>query len=68
MNAENSIHVDFTLDHNKYQTLKLNNKEILLKPCIKYLGIILDKRLTWSQHTKEKQAIKFSPSLRPILK
>lgn len=32
---------------------KLNNKDIPLKLFIKYSGIILDKRLKQSYHTKE---------------
>jgi len=31
--------------------------DILIKPKVKYLGIIIDKRLTWSPHLKSKRKL-----------
>jgi len=50
--------------------LQFNNKPIPVHQSTKYLGITLDKRLTWSNHTKQKRKQLNSRLhlLRPLLK
>ena len=53
-------------------TLKLNNKAISQKSHIKYLGVIIDEHLTWSQHTttiakKISRSIGIMYKLRPYM-
>ena len=53
-------------------TLKLNNKAISQKSHIKYLGVIIDEHLTWSQHTttiskKVSRSIGIMYKLRPFM-
>ena len=52
-----STHVTFTLRKRTYPPLLLNNKNIPQSNDVKYLGIHLDRRLTWRKHiwTKRKQ-------------
>lgn len=57
VNAEKSVHVTFTLRRRTCQPLFLNNIRIPSQDKVKYLGLILDKRLTWAQHIKEKRLV-----------
>lgn len=56
-NETKSIHVTFTLNKETCPPVILNDKEIPQDNCAKYLGIHLDRRLTWKKHifTKRKQ-------------
>lgn len=54
----------------KYRSLKFNNTQIPQHQSIKYFGITLDKRLTWSNHIKQKHK-QLNPRLhllQPLLK
>jgi hypothetical protein len=71
INMEKSVQVTFTSKQSPCECLQLimNNAPIPVQTKIKYLGIMLDKRLTWGPHLKEK--IKSSNNrihiLRPLL-
>jgi len=52
INAEKSFHVPFTLRKEISPVLYFGRIEIPIETKIKYLGLILDKRLTWGQHLK----------------
>lgn len=63
VNEEKSIHVTFTNRKETCPPVLLNNKLIPQKEEVKYLGMHLDRRLTWHKHifTKRKQlGIKFT--------
>jgi len=55
INENKSVQVNFTLKKNDCPQLSLNNIPIPIKNETKYLGVHLDKRLTWAQHTKNKR-------------
>jgi hypothetical protein len=44
---QKSVHVTFTLNKNTCSPIQLNNKEIPQAESTKYLGIHIDRRLTW---------------------
>lgn len=55
LNPTKSTAVIFTLRRPKnYNNLKLNGQNITWSPNIKYLGVILDKKLTWNPHISSK--------------
>lgn len=54
MNEDKSIHCTFTLRHGICQTLYLNNQSLPNAQCVRYLGILIDRRLTWLPHIKNK--------------
>lgn len=56
-NESKSTHVTFTLRRAMCPPVKLNDEEIPQKDCVKYLGMHLDRRLTWKAHiwAKRKQ-------------
>ena len=70
INADKSIHVPFTLNKKNSPTLIFQEALIPTQSYVKYLGIILDKRLTWGPHLKSKRKILNSRLhlLRPIFK
>lgn len=56
-NENKSNHITFTLRKDTCPPVKLNNKSIPQSNDVRYLGIHLDRRLTWQKHifTKRKQ-------------
>jgi len=70
INDNKSAQVNFSLKKKECPSLKFNNKPIPLHQSTKYLGITLDKRLTWANHTKNKRKQLNSRLhlLRPLLK
>lgn len=56
-NKDKSVHVTFTLRKETCPQVKLYNEEVPQEDNAKYLGIHLDRRLTWKKHiwTKRKQ-------------
>ncbi|GBP26472.1 RNA-directed DNA polymerase from mobile element jockey [Eumeta japonica] len=57
VNQGKSVHVTFTLRRETCPPIKLHNEEIPQSEDAKYLGMHLDRRLTWRKHiwTKRKQ-------------
>jgi hypothetical protein len=66
VNETKSVQVTFTLKKNTCPPVHLNNKQLTQPEDIKYLGIYLDRKLTWPEHvsTKRKQ---LNPKLRKLL-
>ncbi|KAL4143538.1 hypothetical protein QTP88_005857 [Uroleucon formosanum] len=50
MNETKSIHGTFALRQGVCLTLYLNNQPLPPVQCIRYLGILIDRRLTWKPH------------------
>ena len=55
VNTEKSVHVTFTLRRNDCLPVKLNGIHIPTSTSVKYLGLHLDRRLTWQKHIKMKR-------------
>lgn len=57
VNESKSVHVTFTNRRNTCPPVRLNNIQIPQREEVKYLGIHLDRRMTWKKHifTKRKQ-------------
>lgn len=57
MNETKFVHITFPLCHGIYLPIKLNNQEIPVSGVAKYLGLHIDKHLTWQTHIfiKKKQ-------------
>ncbi|KAL4136298.1 hypothetical protein QTP88_007846 [Uroleucon formosanum] len=56
LNENKSTFITFTLGLKNSQPIKLNNSIIQTQNSIKYLGLHLDKRLTWATHIKNKRS------------
>ena len=54
-NESKSVHVTFTLHKQTCPVVKLNNKTIPQHNEVKYLGLHLDRRLTWKKHVESKR-------------
>jgi hypothetical protein len=55
INTDKSVQVTFTLRRRECPPLYINNNRIPQRNSVKYLGLLIDKRLTWKQHLKEKR-------------
>ena len=55
VNENKSTHVTFTLRRGNCPHIKINNKFIPQKNEVNYLGVHLDKRLTWKKHIETKR-------------
>lgn len=54
-NESKSVHVTFTLHKRTCPMVKLNNISIPQHNDVKYLGLHLDRRLTWKKHIESKR-------------
>lgn len=70
INPDKSIYVPFTLKKSIPLPLYFQGIQIPISSEVKYLGVLIDKRLTWGPHIKSKRKILNSRLhlLRPILK
>ena len=55
VNTQKSVQITFSLRHGKCPPVSLNGYAIPESETVKYLGVHLDRRLTWKIHIKEKQ-------------
>ena len=57
INTEKSVHIVFifTLRKGGCPRLTVNNSEMPINDSVKYLGLHIDKRLTWKEHIKAKK-------------
>lgn len=55
LNHNKSIHTTFTLRRGHCPNVSVNNIPIPTLDAVKYLGLILDQRLTWNKHIKAKR-------------
>ncbi|KAF0765069.1 Uncharacterized protein FWK35_00005114, partial [Aphis craccivora] len=57
LNNNKSIHTTFTLRHELCPSITVNNLPIPSLDTVKYLGLNLDKRLTWQNHIRKKRLL-----------
>jgi hypothetical protein len=57
INHSKSIHTTFILKLTPLPEVTLNGIPISPFPTVKYLGLTLDKRLTWAQHIRDKRLL-----------
>jgi hypothetical protein len=57
LNHNKSVHTTFTLKHGICPSVFVDNIPIPPSDTVKYLGLTLDKRLTWKQHISSKRLI-----------
>lgn len=55
VNPDKSKHITFALRRENCPSLQMNSTTIPASDTVNYLGIILDRRLTWKQHLKSKR-------------
>jgi hypothetical protein len=55
INATKFVQLTFTLRKEQCPIVYINNAEIPQSPTVKYLGLHLDSRLTWTQHLAKKK-------------
>ncbi|KAL4132267.1 hypothetical protein QTP88_009456 [Uroleucon formosanum] len=55
INQNKSTHTTFTLKQEICPNITLNNVQIPTSDTVKYLGLFLDKRLTWKKHLQTKR-------------
>lgn len=56
INEEKSAHITFTLKRRNCRNITLNNKIVPQVDTVKYLGLHLDKKLTWKYHIMKKKS------------
>jgi len=68
-NNEKSSHITFSLKLNLVTQVFLNNKITPSTSSVRYLGLVLDKRLTWAEHIKQNSLVLSSKrkSIHPLL-
>ena len=54
INEKKSTHVTFTLRKQTCPQVSINNITVLNRDTVRYLGMTLDRRLTWKQHILDK--------------
>uniref|UniRef100_A0A2S2Q1W5 Putative RNA-directed DNA polymerase n=1 Tax=Sipha flava TaxID=143950 RepID=A0A2S2Q1W5_9HEMI len=57
INSTKSVHITFTLKLGHCPNVSINNTQIPTSDAVKYLGLHLDKRLTWNNHIKTKRLL-----------
>lgn len=57
INNDKSTRITFTLRQDVVPPVSLANKIIPSVTNVKYLGLILDKRLAWTEHIKQKRVL-----------
>ena len=55
VNTEKSVHITFTLRKNDCPSVSLNGSSLPQSKHVKYLGLYIDRRLTWGEHIKIKR-------------
>ena len=55
VNPQKSVHITFTLRKNSSPPVFLNNVPLPVADTVKYLGLYIDRRLTWNPHTRLKR-------------
>jgi hypothetical protein len=55
INQRESMHITFTLCNQTCPTVQMGNADLPQKTEVKYLGMHLDRRLTWAKHIKTKR-------------
>jgi hypothetical protein len=55
INENKSVHIDFDYRKNLQIPVAINNTNIPYRNTAKYLGINLDIRLRWKEHTEKKR-------------
>jgi len=55
VNQDKSFHTTFTLKKAPRPNVNLYRIQILSSQKVKYLGLLLDRRLTWAPHMKSKR-------------
>lgn len=70
INELKSSHITFALRPRDCPPIYINNRQIPTEPTVKYLGMHLDRRLTWTTHIKTKRKLLNHRlhQLRPLLK
>jgi hypothetical protein len=56
VNNNKSVHITFTTRSTECPQVMLNDEPIPMKNEVKYLGLRLDRRLTWKAHIKAKNS------------
>ena len=54
VNASKCVHITFTLRRESCPPIRINNVQIPEQDKVRYLGIHLDRRLTWTRHIESK--------------
>lgn len=55
VNSTKSNHMTFTLNEHNCPPVTIDGNTIPSSNCVKYLGIYMDRRLTWANHIKSKR-------------
>nr|XP_012139058.1 PREDICTED: RNA-directed DNA polymerase from mobile element jockey-like [Megachile rotundata] len=55
INVKKSSHITFTTKHVEDSKIKINEESLVTRDSVKYLGMHLDKRLTWKNYIKMKR-------------